>query len=108
MAKNNVLLLPKPQNTFGQARRPRDTDCLVADSGCGYLCLDRVAPQLNLWHPHAPLSSPFAPNAFSWGPSTRHVWALLLKLKEKSSDRIEQVITVLKQALEKQVQLDMQ
>ena len=75
---------PQPSVTFAQARPLRDTDCLVADSGCGYLCLDRVATQLHLWHPQKALSYPFAPDAFSWGPSTRREWARLQPEKEKS------------------------
>ena len=76
-----------PLTTFAQARPPRDTDCLVADSGCGYLCLDRVATQLHLWHPQAPLSYPFAPDAFSWGPSTRREWALVVLPQQENSKR---------------------
>ncbi|KAL7580776.1 hypothetical protein ACA910_001056 [Epithemia clementina (nom. ined.)] len=55
---------------IGRARLPQYTDCLVVDSGCGFMCLDDVATKLDLWGPHAPLQYKF-PYAFSMGASTQ-------------------------------------
>ena len=51
-------------------RKYKDTDCLAIDSGCGYMCLDDVAAELNLWDQAAPMQYRF-PDAFGLGPSSR-------------------------------------
>jgi hypothetical protein len=38
-----------PCSRTGERRRDEDTDCLVADIGCGFDCLDQVATELGLW-----------------------------------------------------------
>ena len=54
---------------LGLPRQYRDTDCLAVDSGCGYMCLDDVATELNLWYPAVPMQYRF-PHAFGLGPSS--------------------------------------
>ncbi|KAL7580772.1 hypothetical protein ACA910_001052 [Epithemia clementina (nom. ined.)] len=66
---DDVVERPSPTK-IGSARLAQDTDCLVIDSGCGFMCLDDVATILDLWQPHAPLQYKF-PYAFSMGPSTQ-------------------------------------
>jgi hypothetical protein len=42
--------LPKmPCTAQGEKLNYTETDCLWADSGCGYRCLDDVATELGLW-----------------------------------------------------------
>ena len=55
---------------LGQARREESTDCLARDSGCGYMCLDDVATELDLWDWAPPMQYRF-PRAFGLGPSSR-------------------------------------
>ena len=55
---------------LGQRRKYADTDCLSNDAGCGYMCLDDVATELNLWDSAPPMQYRF-PNAFGLGLSSR-------------------------------------
>lgn len=38
-----------PCSSTGERRLPNETDCLSADLGCGFNCLDQVATELDLW-----------------------------------------------------------
>lgn len=56
-------------DTWGRSFNYKDTDCLMRDSGCGYMCLDDVATELGLWGPQE-LKYSF-PGAFGLGPSSQ-------------------------------------
>jgi len=61
---------PQEKSPYGKPFTYKETDCLVRDSGCGFMCLDDVATELDLWKPAGELHYKY-PAAFGLGQSTR-------------------------------------
>ena len=61
-------IIDTPGN-LGSRIPPQDTDCLMKDSGCGYMCLDDVASELGLWGSSGELKYRY-PGAFGLGNSS--------------------------------------